>query len=153
MTETKQIEPRSEKSLTRELEPQLPQVGFDPADELPLRLLPEEFTKAAGATLRAATTEIAQQGASGPACRRMLSRDIMLARTQLRFLEGARNTVLGHLLQGKNAEKRLKLLEQLVDQQHRRLLASINTLARLSAGSTVVRINAHQAAVVMGDQR
>jgi hypothetical protein len=77
-------------SLATDLESE-PPIGLDPIDNLPVRLLSKEIAKAADPTLRPAITEIHREGARGPALRRLLCRDIVLARVQLRSLEALRN--------------------------------------------------------------
>ena len=63
---------------------------------------------------------------------------------------GLRNTVLKVVAEGKRQTQRLLALEQLANNEHRRLLASIEMLARLERRSPVVTVSAHQAAVVLG---
>jgi hypothetical protein len=96
------------------------------------------------------TTALSTEGARGPACRRLLARDVQAARVQLRYLEGLRNVVLSRYASGKGSPERLKVLEKLVDNQHRRMLAAIDTLSRLDPAPAAVKISARQAAVVFG---
>ena len=122
-------------------------VGIDSLDALPLRCLPGELPTGAREILTEAVTALASEGARGPAAKRLLSRDIQLARVQLRQVEALRSLTLKQYINGSGSERRVRLLERLVENQHRRLLASLDALARLDPAPIGVRITAAQAAV------
>lgn len=151
MMDQRSLAPCGRQSLGSDLEAPAPLVDLDPIDQLPLRTLPPEIHEAAAPTLTRATTAICEEGADGPACRRLLARDITLARIQVRVLEGRRNIELENYLRGSGSERRVRLLDHLVSTQHRRLLASMDLLGRLSCTSPTIRISAHRAAVVIGE--
>ena len=69
--------------------------------------------------------------------------------SQLRIVQGLKGIILKKVSEGREGTHRLKTLERLADNEHRRLLASIEALARLDS-SPIVRVVAHQAAVVVG---
>ena len=125
-------------------------VGFDAIDRLPLAAGPlPEIYAVAGRNATVAATAIYREGARGPAIRRLLARDIVLSRSQLRVAQGLKGVVLKKVSEGREGTHRLRTLERLVDNEHRRLLASIEALARLDS-SPVIRVVAHQAAVMVG---
>ncbi len=124
-------------------------VGLDALDRLPIKVLPEAVGRAALQTLAAATTAISIEGARGAACRRLLAREIQLARVQLRVFQGLLNSELTSGKMGPKANNRIRLLERIVDRQHRRLMATIDQLARLDPPAPAVHVSAHQAAVLV----
>lgn len=123
-------------------------LGFDKIDRLPMVTgpIPELFA-VAGKNACEMATAIYREGARGPAMRRLLARDITISRTQLRVAQSLRGIVLKAVAEGREDTHRLRTLERLVDAEHRRLMDSIDVLARLDS-SPVVRVVAHQAVVM-----
>lgn len=126
-------------------------VGFDPVDLVPMKTSLLELHAVAGINARDMASGLYNEGARGPTCRRMLCRDVVLSRTMLRTTQGLRNIVMRAVAEGREGPERLRVLEQAVDAEHRRLLASIELLARLEGGSPVVRVSAHRAAIVINE--
>jgi len=125
-------------------------VGFDAIDRLPLAVGPlPDVLAVAGRNASEAASSIFQEGARGAAIRRLLARDIILSRSQLRVAQGLKGVLLKKVSEGREGTHRLNTLERMVDNEHRRLLASIEALARLDS-SPVIRVVAHQAAVMVG---
>lgn len=122
-------------------------VGYDCLDGLPLATLPVEVRAAAQPTLRAMTTAIAREGARGAACSRLLARTIVLQRIELRHREGLMHVYLQRLASGQGCDSQLRELERLVNSAHKRLLESIDCLARLGAAPVAVQVNAVTAEV------
>jgi hypothetical protein len=126
-------------------------VGLDRLDALPTRTLLDEIAEASKETLSDAITALSREGGRGPAARRLLARDVQLARVQLRSVEALRNIALRQLAEGKGSEKRVALLEKLVESQHKRMLAALECLSRTDPSPPVaVKIQAYQAAVRIG---
>jgi len=126
-----------------------PRVAFDAVDQLPLTTTMPELVAVAGKTNSDVATAIYREGVHrGPAMRRLLARDIVLSKTQLRFLQGLRNVLVKHVADGNEApEVRLLALENLVAAEHRRMMEAINTLARLEGTGPVLKVVAGQAAI------
>ena len=130
-----------------------PLVGCDPVDLLDLKTLPEPVRKAAQPTFKMTTTALASEGGRGPAARRLLARDVNLGRVRLRYYEGLLNLAVQDLVEGRGSERRVRTLERLADGQHRRLLGSLELLARMDTPTASVRVVAHQAAVMVSTER
>jgi hypothetical protein len=142
-----QTGPQEAQSLESHLaEGRAASVGFDAVDGLAYRTL-DELVDVAEPTLREAATSICAEGAAGPALRRLIVRDVLASRTNLRFAQGARNLELRRYLSGSDNKSRLETLERIVDNEHRRLLASTNVLTSLERTASRVSISAKQAAV------
>lgn len=130
-----------------------PTITISSIDSFPLANLPEKIANAVLPTLSPASAELFEQGARGPACRKLLAREIQLARIQLRVLEGMLNILLGNSGTGNRSERRLRTVGQLVHQAHSRMMAAIDQLARLDHSTPTIRIQADQAAVVLDGGR
>ena len=131
-----------------------PRISFDALDSLPLRCLPGDLPATTKQILVDATTELTHEGARGSAARRILARDVQLARVQLRQLEALRLiTLKTYINDCSGSDRRVRLLERLVNNQHRRLLASLDALVRLDPAPVAVRVTAAQAAVVIDQSR
>lgn len=147
------LSPLQGQSVPNPLPATAPRVGLDQLDRLPLNTLPEDVAVAAQPTLIDSVTAITTEGPRGPALRRLLARDAVLARSQLRFLEGVRNLELQRYLKGTVSERRVEVLERLANAQHRRLLATIDAMVRLDGAAATIHVSAHQAAVVVGQTK
>ena len=136
--------------------PKRPQVGFSPLERLPVDLMPDELcSKADRLGMALTATEIYEQAESGSSpntIKRILSRQITSSRKQIAFFESLRTFAVTRMVQGKLAyESWVKLFDRLADGEHKRLLASIDTLQKLQT-QPAVNIRARQAAVMI-DQR
>jgi hypothetical protein len=69
-------------------------VGFDPVDNLPLATTVSGLCAVAGKHAIATATEIAEQGRGAAACRRLLARDIVICRSELRYFQALRSTIV-----------------------------------------------------------
>lgn len=130
-----------------------PEIGTKEIDIMPLANLPEKISTAVLSEMNSAIAEIFEQGARGPACRRLLAREIELAHTQLRVLEGWMNMLLQKAGTGQKSERLVRTLGQLIHQTHCRMMAAIDQLARLDQTTPTIRIQADQAAVLVGGSR
>ena len=136
--------------------PKPPTVGFSRLERLPVGLMPDELcSKADRLGMALTATEIYEQaeaGSSPKAIKRILSRQITSSRKQVAFFESLRTFAVTRMVQGKLAyESWVKLFDRLADGEHKRLLASIDTLQKLQTPPSV-NIRARQAAVLV-DQR
>jgi hypothetical protein len=126
-------------------------VGLDGLDRLPVVSIPELFVDTAMAPLLEATTALAAEGPRGDAARRMLARDIQIARAQLRYREVVLNIETERFLYGAGDPRRLEIAERLVSGQHRRLLDAFEMFLRLEHGAPVrFRIHANAAQINLG---
>ena len=125
-------------------------LGFDAIDSAPLTNLDSKTKTAALENLRLATTCLAREGGRGPAAARLLARDISLSRVQLRHRQALLQVALQRYSDGGGSERQVRLFEQLVDKEHSRLMASLDQLARLTSARAEVKVNAIQAAVLVG---
>ena len=97
--------------------------------------MPEEIADdQAKRSMMDAATAMAAEGARGKAMARLLSREIQLSRSQLRFAELIRNTVAKQFMAGAANARRLEAADKFVAGQHRRLLAAIETFSRIGVG-------------------
>ena len=129
-------------------EPPEPRVAFDALDQLPLTTTMPELVAIAGKSNMDVATAIYHEGVRGPATRRLLARDIVISKSQLRFLQGLRNILVRAGPAAHEApEVRLQALENLVAAEHRRMMEAINTLARLEGAGPVLKVIAGQAAI------
>jgi len=123
-------------------------VGFDAIDSLPVSQIAPLLRDASMDHMVGAATQLTEQGGRGAAARRLLARDVELARVQLRWYEA----MLANVMKT-GTEKRIRLYLQMVDGLHRRMLASLELLGRLESPAPVVQVRAHQAAVVVERER
>ena len=131
-------------------------LGFSPLERLPVDLMPDALCSKAdrqGIKLTAAEIyEQAQAGSSPNAVKRMLSRMIATSRKELAFVESMRTFAITEMVGGKpSLVEWVRLFEQLAEKEHKRLLASIDTLARLQT-PPAVNIRARQAAVMINQR-
>ena len=129
-------------------EPPEPRVAFDAVDQIPvLTAMPAELLAVAGKTNCEVASAIYREGVRGPAMRRLLARDIVLSKTQLRFLQGLRNILVKHVADGNEPPERLQTIESLVATEHRRMMEAITTLARLEGAQPILKVVAGNAAI------
>lgn len=139
-----------DKELSVAVEPtDPPRVGFDCLDELSINTLVENTLRAAQPHLQNATIDLAAEGGRGAAARRLLARDTILARARLRLFQGLRNHALRILHKGPSVERRVKVLERVIEGEHRRMLDSLEALARLNSPVPAVQIRTQQTAVLV----
>jgi hypothetical protein len=133
--------------------PEPKRVGFDPADRLVIGSLPEPLSKTLSPTMADALNALNAEGARGAACRRLITRDIQLARAELRHAQALRNLALTRYMEGNAPVSKVALLERMVAGAHRRMLGAIELLARLDPAPAGVSITANQAAILLEAQR
>jgi hypothetical protein len=131
-------------------------IGFSPLERLPVDLMSDALCSKADRKMLALTAneiyEQAESGSSPNAIKRILSRQITSSRKQIAFFESLRTFAVTRMVQGKLAyESWVKLFDRLADGEHKRLLASIDTLQKLHTPPSV-NIRARHAAVMI-DQR
>ena len=128
-----------------------PRIAFDAVDQLPLTTAMPELLAVAGKTNSEVATAIFREGVRGPAMRRLLVRDIVLSKTQLRFLQGLRNILVKHVADGNEPPERVQALESLVAAEHHRMTEAINTLARLEGTQPILKVVAGNAAIQINE--
>ena len=131
----------------------LPNVGMSKVDSLPLKTLPAPLHSVSQECLKESLSVLVSEGVHGHAFRRLLVRDIELARIQCRFFTGLVNAAIEELLAGKVKEKRVRLLQDLAEQHHRRMIKSIELLARISSSCPSIRVHAHQVGISVGGDK
>ncbi len=116
--------------------PEPKSVGFHFLDILPFETLPEPVRRQNTYDVMCATvTALFAEGGRGPAAKRLLSRDCVLGKNQLRYLQSIFNVELSSYLKNGGDSKRVELLERLVESQHRRMLASLNRLGAMDTNA------------------
>lgn len=121
-------------------------VSLSRVDTLPLKVLPAKLDTP---ELRASISELATAGLSTPAMRRLLARDIELSRTLCRYFTALANTELRDLLRGKGSNRRVRLLQSVAEQHHRRMLKAIEMLSRLSVAAPAIRVCANNVGIAV----
>ena len=112
-------------------------VSLSRVDTLPLKVLPAKLDTA---ELRASISELATAGLSTPAMRRLLARDVEISRTLCRYFTALANTELRELLRGNGSNRRVRLLQTVAEQHHRRMLKAVELMSRLSVAAPSIRI-------------
>jgi hypothetical protein len=112
--------------------------------------LPDFVLAQAEPAMSRLATDLAAEGARGGAARRLLARDVAIRRARLRYLEGLQAVHLKRAANDATALQQAVAIDKLVEAEHRRLLASLDALARLEPQPAAVHVRAHQAAVVVG---
>lgn len=135
-------------------DPPRQRVGLDRVDRAVFAVLPEWLRKDAEHTMITAITAIVEEGARGPAIRRLLARDIALSRAQLRHAQFVLNIELQKFEKGYTDARHLDAAEDVVHAHHRRMLASIRELRRIETGhATQIRVSANVAQVNIAEQQ
>jgi hypothetical protein len=144
------IEPRSQTGLA--IICQTPPIGFDGIDQLVLDLVPDVILDSgARATIREQLNALAIEGGRGPAARRLLAREVVLARVALRLREVFATHEIVKLGRGRGDLKKVELFERLVGGAHKRLDSATDRLARLDmAQAPRIRVTANAAQFNLG---
>ena len=130
-------------------------VGFDGLDGLALSCIPAAVRGDSEKVLIAQLNTLVAEGGRGPTMRRLLSREVGLARASARYAQSLLHVELANL--GKrhgHAERveRIAVLERTTDAAHRRLLAAVDRLLRLDTVPVPrIRVSARQAQVNIGE--
>jgi hypothetical protein len=130
-----------------------PRVALDELDALVYELIPPVVRGGVEAKeiLTAQVSGLAAEGARGPTMRRMLAREIGIARASERYVQSLLHAELRKLGQRRGhveRVERVELLARLTDAAHRRLLGVIDRALRLDTPlAPRVRVTAHQAAI------
>jgi len=109
---------------------------------------PEIFTYDE-AEIASTARDLARQGGRGTAARRILAGDVATAKTLLRYYEALLTSLLRRVCHGSASEKQVKALERAVSSAHRRMLASMEALARLDSPAPAIHVS-NQTAVIVG---
>lgn len=129
--------------------PPPPTVGLDLLDEFSLIGIPDALQNDVLPALTRTVTALSHEGGRGATTRRLLARDIALARVRLRHSERLQSEALGSAQFDPQAMRNALQLTRIVEAEHRRLLASIELLIRLDAPPVAaVSVTAKQAMVV-----
>jgi hypothetical protein len=109
---------------------------LDAPDVACWRMLPPQLLQLGDIPTQGESKELFDEGVRGKgatAARSLLARDVALARVRLRWYELQLDYNLQNISDGPRREQRIALLGKLVDQQHRRMLATMELMARLEA--------------------
>jgi hypothetical protein len=124
-------------------------LGFDKLDSISIKTIIPDALNAAQPYLSYTATCLAAEGGRGATARRLLARDISLARVRLRLYQSLLNIELGNLHKNMRAEQRLKTLERVIEGQHRMMLEAMEALARLDSPAPAIQVRVHQAAMFL----
>ena len=127
-------------------------VPADELDELAGILMPPAITKRPLELLRADAEALCRDGLRGPAGRSLIARDVAASRAHVRFFGALLDHEVERLGRGKGDLRRARVLSDLVDKQHRRLVAGAELLLKLdTVASPSFQLRADQAAILLGD--
>lgn len=127
-------------------------VPADEVDELAGIMMPEAITKRPVELLRAEAAALFRDGLRGPAGRSLIARDVAASRAHVRFFGVLLDHEVGRLGRGKGDLRRARVLSELVDKQHKRLVAGCEILLKLDTTPTpAFQVRADQAAILLGD--
>jgi len=124
---------------------------MDQFDAVATRTLAEQVHELAEAGLEEMTAGLCREGTRGKTCRGLLAREIAISRLRLRYIESLLNIETRKMLEGRGNERLVRTLERQVGQTHRRLVASVNSLARIEQPAPRLTVVAHQAVVMGGE--
>lgn len=124
---------------------------FDSLDLLAIEMLPPEVTRSPRAKLNGAEAiSIFEEGARGATTRSLLAKDISASRMHLRYFGALLDHAVERLGRGRGDVKLARFYSDLVDKQHRRLIAGVEALQRLEAAPPArFEVKAHQAAFML----
>ncbi|MDD5308327.1 MAG: hypothetical protein PHU25_13480 [Deltaproteobacteria bacterium] len=131
---------------------------LDAPDVACWRMLPPQLLQLGDIPTQGESKELFDEGVRGKgatAARSLLARDVALARVRLRWYELQLDYNLQNISDGPRREQRIALLGKLVDQQHRRMLATMELMAKLEAAGTptpVFKVSADTAAFQINGQ-
>lgn len=125
----------------------------DELDDLAALMLPETVAKRPLELARAEAEALFREGLRGKknVGRSLVSKDISASRMHVRYYQARLDAEISLLGRGRGNLKIARFLSDLVDRQHRRMVASCDLLLRLDAVPTPsFRVQADQAAFVVG---
>lgn len=144
--DTRQSEPMT---LSRDCP--IPPVSLDEIDGTAYACIPTAIRSDTAKVFLAQVSALAAEGGRGAAMRRLLSREVALARAGLRLRECLANLELKKLGTHRFDPNTFEMLEKAVKSAHRRLMSAVDHLARLDvAQAPRIRISAAQAQVNVG---
>lgn len=122
--------------------------AWDSVDLTPLAVVPTDVMGGTwGSKIYNQAADIYREGVRGRTARSELAKDIEINRRALRHAQTFLTVHLDLLSRGRANERRVKLLDQVVERAHRRLIASYQLLANLEAApAPTLRISADKAA-------
>jgi hypothetical protein len=126
-------------------------VGLDEIDSTAYVCIPKVIRGDSDQVFLAQVSALAAEGGRGAAMRRLLAREVALARAGLRLRECLANLELQKLGGRRFDAEKFDLLEKAVQNAYRRLMMSIDRLTRLDAAQAPrIRISAALAQVDVG---
>ncbi|HOX57852.1 MAG TPA: hypothetical protein PLC99_13275 [Verrucomicrobiota bacterium] len=132
------------------LEASTPDAVLDFLDRLAILKTDSALLERAEPEIAATVIELSNQGGRGLTARRLLSRDIVIDRTRLRYYESLQGEVMRRFCIGQASVLQVRTLERMVSGLHRRMLASMELLARMDSPAPAIHFRTNQAAVFIG---
>ena len=126
-------------------------VGYDSLDLLALIMLPPEVTKNKTTALNTSEAkDLFAEGPRGNTARSLLSKDISASRMRVQYFGALLDHQVGLLARGGGEPGLVKLYNDLIDRQHRRMTNAMELLLRLDSVPTPnFRVVADKAAFVV----
>jgi len=131
-------------------EPGQPRVVLDTLDKIAVSSTLPIILERTEELMVGTSTDLTAEGGRGAAARRLLARDTATSRVRLRYYQSMLNHLLRRMCEGAANEKKVGLLERIVDAEHRRMITSLELLARLDSPAPAISVRANQAAVLIG---
>jgi hypothetical protein len=125
------MEPRQEEGIEQVEDGQ---IEFDRYDRLVYLSHLRPMNKGARPFLEASATALYEEGSRGPFMRRTLSRECVLARTDLRYRQFLANAELERFSNGESDARRVEVLERAVNAAHVRFVTAIRALDLVDCG-------------------
>jgi len=140
-------QPQKSIALTKE---DARQPDFDIHDRLVFLSHLQPMRKGASSVLLESATAIYEQGSRGPEMRNLLSKEISLSRSELRYRQFLANIELESFSNGTSTAQRVEVFERAVARAHGRLMIAIRALDHLDRGFPApIKVTAHQAVVAI----
>lgn len=127
--------------------PATPPARLSNLDAAGLEGLPAGFEHLAEESVPQLAADLGRQGARGAAARQLLAADAAVSLARLRCLQSAQALAFS----GNDLRRALEL-DRLADAAHRRMIESLDLLARLDPPPQAIRISAHQAAIQVNNK-
>ena len=127
---------------------------WDSFDLGPLAMIPHDVMgNFLGAKTQDEAVELFSQGARGKTGRSALAKDVEISRRLARYVQTMLTVHLDQYSHGKSSERKIRLLDGVLDKAHRRMLAGYEMLLRLEAGPTpMFKVTADTAAFQFNTQ-
>lgn len=125
-------------------------VVLDTMDKVAVSSTLPEVLECTEGHLVGTATDLTNEGGRGAAARRLLARDIATGRVILRYHQSLLNNMVNKMCKGQASDKLVKVLGRIVDAEHRRMITSLELLARLDSPAPAISVRANQAAVLIG---